>query len=267
MSESAAARHRVAEQVRLARLAEQPRRLLAHAPDEPAGRGGRLCPYMPAGAPADVDGEVGGALDLGDDPHRRHHLAQVRRHGRLEGEHRVAPLLEGDAQRRRSRRRRRSSAVRRGPGTADLGRPRVFPVRSPRSGRSSDVVAFLVDDRPPPSGLTGWRRRRRHDGVDRPPASASMGSRRARPCPRRSGDRDTGGGDVEGFEDRRVHRAVAAHRRRAWRGPDLGPHRGRSTTGRRARRLAVSTRRATLDGATVPPWVVLSAHVAIGLGT
>jgi hypothetical protein len=40
-------------------------------------RGGRMWPVHPSSGLADVDCEVGRALDLGDDAHRRHDLAQV----------------------------------------------------------------------------------------------------------------------------------------------------------------------------------------------
>ena len=43
---------------------------------------------------ADVDGEVGGALDLGDDAHRRDHPTEVAGDGRLQGEQLVARLVE-----------------------------------------------------------------------------------------------------------------------------------------------------------------------------
>ena len=120
-------------------------------------------PVHPAGAPADVDGEVGRALDLGDDPHRRHHLAQVRRHGRLEGEHPVAPLLEGDA---------RGVELVVGDdhllgagevlGQQDLGRPRdVLGDGGRQPGdRLADVVELGVERAHEPLAPAAARRRR-----------------------------------------------------------------------------------------------------------
>ena len=54
-------------------------------------------PVHPSPGLADVDGEVGRALDLGDDAHRRHDLAEVGGDRRLEGQHPVAALLERQA--------------------------------------------------------------------------------------------------------------------------------------------------------------------------
>ena len=52
---------------------------------------------QPPGRLANVDGEVGGAFDLGDDPQGGDDLAKVGRDGRLQGEEAVAALLDGDA--------------------------------------------------------------------------------------------------------------------------------------------------------------------------
>ena len=63
----------------------------------PRIRGGREWPYSRRAVLADVDGEVGGALDLGDDPQGGDDLTEVGRDGRLEGQEVVAALLDVDA--------------------------------------------------------------------------------------------------------------------------------------------------------------------------
>ena len=68
MSGIAAARPGVVEQVGLAGLAEQPGRLGAHAADQAADPWRQGVSVQPPGGLGDVDGEVGGAFDRGDDP-------------------------------------------------------------------------------------------------------------------------------------------------------------------------------------------------------
>ena len=52
---------------------------------------------QPPGGLADVDGEVGGAFDRGDDPQGGDDLAEVGCDGRLQGQEAVAALLDGYA--------------------------------------------------------------------------------------------------------------------------------------------------------------------------
>ena len=94
MSSSAAARAASLGEVRLGRLPEQLLGLVAHLLDDPAQPRVELVPVDPPGRLADVHGEVGRPLDLGDDPQRGDDLAQVAGHRRLQGEHPVAALLE-----------------------------------------------------------------------------------------------------------------------------------------------------------------------------
>ena len=93
MSSSAAARG-VARQVGLGGLPEQLLGLVAHLLDDPPQARIEPVPVDAPGRLADVDGEVGRALDLGDDPQRGDDLAEVAGHRRLQGEHLVAALLE-----------------------------------------------------------------------------------------------------------------------------------------------------------------------------
>ena len=87
----------VARHVRLGGLAEQLLGLVAHLLDDAAQARIEAVAVDPPGRLAQVDGEVGRALDLGDDPQRGDDLAEVAGDGRLQGEHRVAALLELDA--------------------------------------------------------------------------------------------------------------------------------------------------------------------------
>ena len=87
----------VVGEVGLGRLAEQLLGLVAHLLDDAAQPRVELVAVDPPGRLADVDGQVGRALDLGDDPQRGDDLAQVGGDRRLQGEHAVAALLEADA--------------------------------------------------------------------------------------------------------------------------------------------------------------------------
>ena len=62
--------------------------------DDPAQARIELVAVDPSRRLADVDGEVGGALDLGDDAHRRDDPAEVAGDRRLQGEQLVARVLE-----------------------------------------------------------------------------------------------------------------------------------------------------------------------------
>ena len=77
MSCSAAARGTVEVEVRLGRLLEQRLGLVAHLLDDAAQVRIELVAVDPPCRLADVDAEVGGALDVGEDLDRRHDGAQV----------------------------------------------------------------------------------------------------------------------------------------------------------------------------------------------
>ena len=66
----------------------------AHLVDDPAQPRIELVAVDPSRGLADVDGEIGGAFDLGDDAHRRDDSSKVAGDWRLQGEQLVAGLVE-----------------------------------------------------------------------------------------------------------------------------------------------------------------------------